>query len=204
METTQAARSSPNRRRFRIVDQAFQLKYAVMIASFGAIISLTYGSMVYLAHYEVQQEISEYCGPKGAEVMNQHSSTIVQFALAGTVLISLLLMAFGMIATHRIAGPIFVMTRYLGALAEGRIPSMRPLRKNDELKGLYGSLENYVKSMQRRETDEATKLDAAIEKLSASALSPSAKEAFDILQAVRAQKLVVTQNSAQGSAPKAA
>ncbi len=136
--------------------------------------------------------------------MNQHSSTIVQFALAGTVLISLLLMAFGMIATHRIAGPIFVMTRYLGALAEGRIPSMRPLRKNDELKGLYGSLENYVKSMQRRETDEATKLDAAIEKLSASALSPSAKEAFDILQAVRAQKLVVTQNSAQGSAPKAA
>jgi len=113
-------------------------------------------------------------------------------------------MAFGMIATHRIAGPIFVMTRYLGALAEGRIPSMRPLRKNDELKGLYGSLENYVKSMQRRETDEATKLDAAIEKLSASALSPSAKEAFDILQAVRAQKLVVTQNSAQGSAPKAA
>jgi len=204
METTQAARSSPNRRRFRIVDQAFQLKYAVMIASFGAIISLTYGSMVYLAHYEVQQEISDYCGPKAAAVMNERSSTIVRFAVTATVLISLLLMVLGMIATHRIAGPIFVMNRHLSVLAQGRIPSMRPLRKNDELKELYESLHNYVKSLQRRETDEATKLDAAIEKLSASALSPQGKEALDILQGVRTQKLVVTQNSSQGSAPKAA
>lgn len=204
METTPAARSSPNRRRFRIVDQAFQLKYAVMIASFGAIISITYGSMVYLAHYEVQQEISDYCGPKAAAVMNERSLTIVRFALTATVLISLLLMVLGMIATHRIAGPIFVMNRHLGVLTQGRIPFMRPLRKNDELKGLYDSLQNYVKALQRRETEEAAKLDAAIEKLSASPLSPQGKEAFDILQGVRAQKLVVPQSSAQGSAPKAA
>ena len=204
METTPAVRSTPNRRRLRIVDRAFQFKYALMVAAFGAIISLTYGSMVYLAHYEVQQEISDYCGPKAAAVLNERSSTIVRFALTATVLISLLLMVLGMVATHRIAGPIFVMNRHLGVLAQGRIPSMRPLRKNDEMKGLYDSLQNCVKSIQRRETDEATKLDAAIEKLSASALSPSAKEAFDILQAVRAQKLVVPQNSAQGSAPKAA
>jgi signal transduction histidine kinase len=204
METAPAAQGSSNRRRFRIVDQAFQLKYAVMVTAFGAIISLTYGSMVYLAHYEVQQEISDYCGPKAAAVMNERSSTIVRFALTATVLISLLLMVLGMVATHRIAGPIFVMNRHLGVLAQGRIPSMRPLRKSDELKGLYESLQNYVKSLQRRETEEATKLDAAIEKLSASALSPPAREAFDILQAVRAQKLVVAQSSAQGSAPKAA
>ncbi len=160
--------------------------------------------MVYLAHYEVQQEISDYCGPKAAAVMNERSSTIVRFAVTATVLISLLLMVLGMIATHRIAGPIFVMNRHLSVLAQGRIPSMRPLRKNDELKELYESLHNYVKSLQRRETDEATKLDAAIEKLSASALSPQGKEALDILQGVRTQKLVVTQNSSQGSAPKAA
>lgn len=203
METTPAARSTPNRRRFRIVDQAFQLKYAVMIASFGAIISVTYGSMVYLAHYEVQQEISDYCGPKAAAVMNERSLTIVRFALTATVLISLLLMILGMIATHRIAGPIFVMNRHLGVLAQGRIPFMRPLRKNDELKGLYESLQNYVKSLQRRETEEAAKLDAAIEKLSASPLAAQSKEAFDILQGVRAQKLVIPQG-AQGSAPKAA
>jgi hypothetical protein len=204
MEATQEGRSTPNRRRFRIVDQRFQLKYALMIGVFGAIISLSYGSMVYMAHYEGQQQISDYCGPEVAAQMSQRSSTIVQFALAATVLISVLLMVFGLIATHRIAGPIFVMNRHLAVLAQGAIPSMRPLRKNDELKGLYESLHNYVKLLQRRETDEATKLDAAIEKLSASALSPSAKEAFDILQTVRAQKLVVTESSAQGSAPKAA
>ncbi len=137
MASNQTASTVPDRRRSRIIDRAFQFKYTMMVVAFTVVVSLTYMTMVYLQHFEIEREIGTYCSATvGAELL-QRSTSILGYVFVGTLLISLLLTALGVVVTHRIAGPIFVMNRYLGVLASGRIPTMRPLRKNDELKTLY-------------------------------------------------------------------
>src|SRR5215813_6055153 len=133
--------SAQNRRRWRIIDRPFQMKYTLMVVAFTAVISLMYSTLVYLEHYEVQKEIGDYCSSSAAAHLLQRSTSIIGYILIATFMISALVAFLGMIATHRIAGPIFVMNRYLGVLTTGLIPTMRPLRKNDELKKFYATLQ---------------------------------------------------------------
>src|SRR5262249_12709187 len=120
MASEQASRA-PDRRRSRVVDRAFQLKYTLMAVAFTVVVSLTYMTMVYLEHFAIEKEIGMYCSATAAAELLQKSASMVGYILVGTLLISLLLTALGVVATHRIAGPIFVMNRYLGVLSAGRI-----------------------------------------------------------------------------------
>ena len=52
--------------------------------------------------------------------------------------------------THRISGPIFVMSRYLKEIIEGKDPEFRPLRQKDELKKFYDLLQQAVKALKER------------------------------------------------------
>ena len=46
--------------------------------------------------------------------------------------------------THRISGPIYVMSNQLRDLLEGKTPVMRPLRKGDEFQDFYALLKQVV------------------------------------------------------------
>ncbi|HME92368.1 MAG TPA: hypothetical protein VKE49_13145, partial [Myxococcaceae bacterium] len=98
------------------------------------------------------------------------------------------LTVFGLVATHRVAGPIFVMNRYLKYLGEGRIPVTRPLRKNDELKEFYANLMIVIEMLRRQANEEASELAAAVDKLAPLATTPESQKALDALRRMRAQK----------------
>jgi hypothetical protein len=188
MSSSPEAPTPPDRRRARLVDRDFQLKYTLMMGAFTVVVSLTYMTMVYLEHFEIQREIGTYCNAMvGAELL-QRSSSILGYIFVATVLISLLLTALGLVATHRIAGPIFVMNRYLGVLASGRIPAMRPLRKNDEMKGLYGNLQVFVQLLAQREKNEAERLKHALDTLKPAASTREAQECLESLRAMYQRK----------------
>ena len=42
--------------------------------------------------------------------------------------------------THRIAGPAYIMTKYIKEMAEGQKPDIRPLRDKDELSDLHKNI----------------------------------------------------------------
>lgn len=194
--------SAQNRRRWRIVDRPFQMKYTMMVVGFTAIISLMYSTLVYLEHYEVQKEIGEYCGSSAAAHLFQRSTSIIGYILAATFLISTLVAFLGMIATHRIAGPLFVMNRYLGVLTTGRIPFMRPLRKNDELKKFYATLQTFVESLGRRERNEAERLKSALETLTPLATTRESQQALQSLRTMFERKLEATEGTAPNARPE--
>ena len=52
--------------------------------------------------------------------------------------------------THRIAGPIFVMTRYMQEIIAGKYPQVRELRKKDELKDFYAVFSTMVEALKKR------------------------------------------------------
>ena len=57
--------------------------------------------------------------------------------------------------THRISGPIYVMSNYMREIIDGRSPSIRPIRKNDELQDFYHLFSQLVASLRERRGKES-------------------------------------------------
>lgn len=54
--------------------------------------------------------------------------------------------------THRISGPVYVMSNYFRDIIDGRLPDPRPLRDKDELKHFYELFKELVCSLKERES----------------------------------------------------
>jgi len=82
---------------------------------------------------------------KNLDSMIQVNMTLI-IIIIGAVIIQGAALFFILIRqTHRIAGPIFVMTSYMRQIAEGKIPEhVRALRKNDFFKENYAVFEEMV------------------------------------------------------------
>ncbi|TAL37086.1 MAG: hypothetical protein EPN93_06575 [Spirochaetes bacterium] len=65
---------------------------------------------------------------------------IVLAALLQTIIVVFVIIRL----SHRITGPIYVMTGYLRELRGGGVPRLRPLRKRDEFKEFYEELRDLI------------------------------------------------------------
>ena len=74
-----------------------------------------------------------------------HNSIIFFYILIGmTIIQTIVIFSIFIILSHRISGPVQVMTGYLKEIKEGSMPAFRPLRKKDELKPFYDELRNAI------------------------------------------------------------
>ncbi|MBN1497380.1 MAG: hypothetical protein JXA07_11460 [Spirochaetes bacterium] len=53
--------------------------------------------------------------------------------------------------THRVSGPIYVISNFMKDIIEGREPKLRPLRQKDELKEFYELFKQMVAAIHNRE-----------------------------------------------------
>ena len=65
---------------------------------------------------------------------------LIMITACMAVAVAVVYYLFVMRITHRMAGPISVITGHIQDMIEGRDPAFRGLRKNDEFKELYGKL----------------------------------------------------------------
>jgi methyl-accepting chemotaxis protein len=88
---------------------------------------------------------------------------LVAFGIA----LAFLVVGYGIVMTHKIAGPLFKMKRYLGEIAEGRLDQLAGLRKGDQLQDFFTALDHMHAALRgRAEADLALleKVVAAIDK----------------------------------------
>jgi hypothetical protein len=182
VESASAApgRAKVGRRNF-LIDRAFQVKYTLYMVVVGAAISLLFGAMMYQAHVEATQLI-DLPDPGLREAVKSQDATLLWLVMAIAVVMAVSLGLFGILVTHRVAGPIYVLSHYMSVLGTGRYPMLRPLRKNDELKGFYDVFHQAVASMKERDKTHgeelkklAADLEAAMAKSDASGLKPAAE-----------------------------
>ena len=64
---------------------------------------------------------------------------VIGFGVAFSLVTAGTLGVWSFIVSHRICGPLFVIERFIGELASGRFPKLRPLRQKDEFKSFYAS-----------------------------------------------------------------
>jgi hypothetical protein len=150
------------RRSILLIDPAFQLKYTGLVVAMGAIISVICAYFIYRAYNENTQllELSEAVGQ---EIARRESNTIVTVVVAFVVLEIVALGFWGVLVTHRIAGPVFIIGKHLQALRDGRYPDLRPLRAGDEMKSFFEIFHAAVAQMKQRDKEDLDLIDRAIQ-----------------------------------------
>jgi hypothetical protein len=56
--------------------------------------------------------------------------------------------------THKISGPIYLMSEYIRDVMNGKYPDLRPLRKKDELKEFYQLFSRFITFLKKREDNK--------------------------------------------------
>jgi nitrate/nitrite-specific signal transduction histidine kinase len=70
---------------------------------------------------------------------------VILVLLQGAVLFAVMIRK-----THRISGPMYVMSGYMKEIADGKLPRVRPLRKNDEFQDFYALFSRMVDELGKR------------------------------------------------------
>ncbi len=153
-------------RKHYFIAPGFQLRYIRVI------LSVMFGVGA-LAAYTVYYQTMILFGEKLSNVYPQGRLVAIVKSINIQILFSLLLITpllivIGIFLSHRIAGPIYRMERFLGALSKGDLVNRVTLRKKDELKSLADGLNMVIDSLRDRVNAErqiADKLRATIREL---------------------------------------
>lgn len=168
METAQRAplaSRAPLRRRRRtipVIDARFQWKYTLLITALGAGITAVMGAFLYRAHRDNTQLLDLDGNVLLQEQVMRGDQIFLLYLIVLVVVIALALAFWGLVITHRISGPLYILARFLGEMAEGRYPDLRPLRKHDELQDLFAAFEEAVSTLRARDARTLESLEAAL------------------------------------------
>jgi methyl-accepting chemotaxis protein len=166
------------RRTQYLVAKKFQLKYAGIIL---LLVSLTAIMCSYVIYYTMMLTM----GDKLANVYPQGRLISIVNMVNFRILLSMLLVApivmiIGIYASHKIAGPIYRIERFLGSMADGDLSTPLTLRKNDELINLAGGINRVVDSVKatmKKEMAAIGSISASMENLRRIATSKSVNNA---------------------------
>lgn len=154
------------RRTQYFVAKRFQLKYISLIL---LLMFLTAAMCSYVVYYTTMLGMGE----KLANVYPQGRLMAIVKAVNLRILFSLFLVTplvamIGLVLSHRIAGPIYRMEKFLKDVSAGDLTQRLVLRKKDELINLADGINNLVDSLKRAVTikkGHIEKLSAELEKL---------------------------------------
>ena len=148
-----------HQRKQYLINPGFQWKVAGTIAVavflFSILISITlYGTL----HQQARMRAADPMGYTASV-----TSVMVCFGLGFAAITAGGVGLWSILMTHRICGPMFVMKRYLLEVAQGRLPSLRPLRKRDEFKDLYDAFDQAISALRSSKQRELMQLNTAFE-----------------------------------------
>jgi hypothetical protein len=150
-------RSKLFRRTILLIDKKLQLKFVAIFGAFSAALTAWCGFVCYVAWQQSDSGVAA-----AIPVENPMRATYFWWFLVGTIAMGGLSAFLGLLLGHRIAGPAFVVGRWMNVLAGGEYPTIRALRVGDDLQGLHQGFANLVAALKRREEEEISVLTRAV------------------------------------------
>ena len=151
------AQTARYRRKRYLVATKFQLKYIGLIL---IIVVLTGTICSYVVYYTTMLLL----GDKLANVYPQGRlisivNTVNLRILLSLILVAPLMVIIGVFASHKIAGPIYRIEKFLENMANGDYSSMLTLRKNDELIPLANGINRFIETIKGTIKEERSELE---------------------------------------------
>ncbi len=142
-----------------MVDGHFQIKYTMLVVFVSSIIFAILGYKLYQMNVTNTEILQIQSSEISAMVADYDRGTL--YILAGFFLLQVgSLFVLGILITHRIAGPMFRVSRTLEEIAEtGEVRSLQKVRSKDEFKGFFGSLGHMLEVLEEKRTAAQASLD---------------------------------------------
>ncbi len=86
---------------------------------------------------------------------------LTRLVICWAVLVVMLFL-LGILVTHRIVGPLYVVDRYLGRIIAGEPVRFRPLRKGDEFQALFERVQELAAQLDRERAHDVATIEAAL------------------------------------------
>lgn len=134
------------RRRRYIIKKEFQLRYIGLIMSIMLLSAIISGYTIYYNSWVFLGEKLANVYPQGQLVSIFRSVNLRLFI--NLIFVSMLCIGIGIIASHRIAGPVYRMIKFLDTVRSGDYSQRLHLRKRDELKDLAEAINRLVEKLE--------------------------------------------------------
>jgi len=192
----QAGAAPPHRRHLKnyLLDKSYQLRYTAVIVLISAALTAGLGFLVVSKAQEATRTIEP-----GLALLDEDTAARVKadlragdrnilLAIVGFgVLFCLAMMGYGIVITHKVAGPLYKISTYFHGIRDGKLGKIYELRRGDQLHGFYeGFKEMHASLVQRTQADiqALEKAIAALEKIE----GEGAKAALENLRTLKKQK----------------
>jgi hypothetical protein len=155
-----------------LLDPGFQLKYTLLIVLAGG---LVFGSMEALFYDQVRENSelaeldgeAEFAAELRAELEAEDRKVLMQLAGFWLALV-LALFLIGVLATHRIVGPIYVVDLYVQRIRDGLpVVTNRKLRRGDEFQHLYNHVNEMAIALKDERLHDVDAIERALSALRA-------------------------------------
>jgi hypothetical protein len=164
-----------------MLDKSLQLRYVLFVTILSAVIAGALGYMIYdqrrtasesierdlkvltradASHQEFQDQVAS--GLESDDQMLVYEMVAVGFGLV------VILSAYLVIMTHKVAGPLFKVSMYFEHMAEGRLGNVTPLRRGDMLQDFFGDFKAMHESVRERSAADVATMEHALAALRAS------------------------------------
>ena len=150
------------RRFFAIVDKAFQWKYASLVAAMGMALVSGMGLLLYSSHVENTSLLLLEQNPELLAQVQAADRLFLSLLAAGIVVIGTVLLMVGLLVTHRMSGPLYLARRYLSLIGQGGYPEVRDLRRGDEFKDFFVTLNRTVNHLRSRDMEYLREIEETL------------------------------------------
>ena len=151
------------RRKKKLIKSGLQLKLVSAFLAMAVVASLFQVLLLNSSLLSMTEDV----GVQASEVvMTRFPALLMRNLLITLAVLVPFMFVFGVLITHRIAGPVYKFERYLEGVARGDEQGDCHIRKRDELHELCGRLNAAIRFLKERnvgsvDTDESAPADAA-------------------------------------------
>ncbi|HKE14077.1 MAG TPA: hypothetical protein VKB80_04420 [Kofleriaceae bacterium] len=143
-----------------LLDKSLQLRYVALVTAVSAVISGGLGYLIWQQEMEASSHVvtaldSVFDDAEMHDNMVGRTSTddrelVLRMAAAGLGLMGVLFL-YLVVMTHKVAGPLYKVSRYFDEMAVGRLGPVYSLRKKDMLRDFYDKFRDMHESLREQQ-----------------------------------------------------
>ncbi len=176
--TTPPPRVPVKRRVRNFLLDPIQLKYTAMMVVICAGLVAGLGYFIYAGAREASRVVNlramDPTDTLAQDLVKQFAGNdrllLVELSVFG-ILIIIFMTGYGIIITHKVAGPIYKLSRYCEKVRDGNLGPIYPLRQGDQLQDFYHVFEQMHDQLRKRSEEEIRLLVQVTDALSRGATS---------------------------------
>jgi hypothetical protein len=151
-----------------LLDRQLQLRYILLVTVLSGVISGSLGYMIHLQRAQAVESLERQLSdePESVRVQTmeklESENQVAIYRMVGVgVGLVVILSAYLLVMTHKVAGPLFKISTYFERMAHGRLGPVTALRRGDMLQDFYGNFREMHEAVRARAQSDAEAMDKA-------------------------------------------